>query len=159
MFLHERHLTLSRKKSRIGSIEKPFHFLGIDYPGTQLPEDTTVDAEDLYENAHKATLLGGVSTLIDQSTSEETPIFPHARTIRKAREQVKVMVATGFLPKKIMAYLKNWALWWVKATAKTWDYQTLLSQFIESCWQPSLATFASKLLAQHQTTLLRKTIS
>src|SRR5579872_3297723 len=55
-----------------------------------------------------------------------------SRTIRKAREQVKAMVATGFLPKKIMAYLKNWALWWVKTTAKTWDYQVLLSQFIES---------------------------
>ncbi len=60
--LYERHLTLSRKKSRIGSIEKPFHFLGIDYPGTQPLEDTTVVLED----------------------------FPHARTIRKAREQVKV---------------------------------------------------------------------
>jgi retron-type reverse transcriptase len=33
--LHERQLKLSRKKSRIGSIEKGFHFLGIHYPGTQ----------------------------------------------------------------------------------------------------------------------------
>lgn len=57
--LHERHLTLSRKKSRIGSIEKPFHFLGIDYSGTQTPEDTAVESEDLDENAHKATQLGG----------------------------------------------------------------------------------------------------
>ena len=57
--LHERHLTLSRKKSRIGSIEKSFHFLGIDYPGTQPPEDTTVESEALYENAHKTNLLGG----------------------------------------------------------------------------------------------------
>ena len=38
--LHERHLKLSRKKSRIGSISKGFHFLGIDYPGTQ-PQDYT----------------------------------------------------------------------------------------------------------------------
>ena len=38
--LQERHLTLSRKKSRIGSIESGFHFLGIYYPPTQ-PEDYT----------------------------------------------------------------------------------------------------------------------
>lgn len=57
--LHERHLTLSRKKSRIGSIEKSFHFLGIDYPGTQPLEDTTVKSDDLHENAHKTNLLGG----------------------------------------------------------------------------------------------------
>lgn len=38
--LNERKLKLSRKKSRIGSISKGFHFLGIDYPGTQ-PQDYT----------------------------------------------------------------------------------------------------------------------
>lgn len=38
--LHERQLKLSRKKSRIGLINKGFHFLGIDYPGTQ-PQDYT----------------------------------------------------------------------------------------------------------------------
>lgn len=42
--LAERKLTLSRKKSRMGDITKPFHFLGIDYPGTQ-PLDNT-NAED-----------------------------------------------------------------------------------------------------------------
>jgi hypothetical protein len=107
----------------------------------------------LHEDVQEATLLGG--SLFEQSKPDEMPIFPHARTIRKAREQVRAMVAAGFLPKKIMAYLKNWALWWVKATAKTWDYQELLSKFIESCWQPSLAIFAKELLTQHQTTLLR----
>jgi RNA-directed DNA polymerase len=38
--LHERHLHLSRKKTRIGSIQAGFHFLGIDYPKTQ-PLDNT----------------------------------------------------------------------------------------------------------------------
>lgn len=38
--LQERRLRLSRKKTRIGSIDKSFHFLGIDYPGTQ-PQDRT----------------------------------------------------------------------------------------------------------------------
>jgi retron-type reverse transcriptase len=38
--LRERRLTLSRKKSRIGCIKKGFHFLGINYLGTQ-PRDNT----------------------------------------------------------------------------------------------------------------------
>lgn len=40
--LHERQLKLSRKKSRIGLISKGFHFLGIDYLGTQPRDDTKV---------------------------------------------------------------------------------------------------------------------
>jgi RNA-directed DNA polymerase len=40
--LHERKLKLSRKKSRIGCISKGFHFLGINYPGTQTQDDTKV---------------------------------------------------------------------------------------------------------------------
>ena len=40
--LHERHLSLSRKKSRMGRINEGFHFLGIDYPGTQTRDRTNV---------------------------------------------------------------------------------------------------------------------
>jgi retron-type reverse transcriptase len=40
--LHERRLSLSRKKTRIGCIEKGFHFLGIHYPGTQTQDNTNV---------------------------------------------------------------------------------------------------------------------
>ena len=40
--LHERQLKLSRKKSRMGSIDNGFHFLGIDYPGTRPQDNTTV---------------------------------------------------------------------------------------------------------------------
>jgi RNA-directed DNA polymerase len=39
--LHERRLTLSRKKSRMGHISNGFHFLGIDYPGTRTRESNT----------------------------------------------------------------------------------------------------------------------
>jgi RNA-directed DNA polymerase len=42
--LAERHLKLSRKKSRIGLINKGFHFLGINYPGTQ-PQDHTKEVQ------------------------------------------------------------------------------------------------------------------
>lgn len=40
--LRERRLNLSRKKTRIGSIEKGFHFLGIHYLGTQTRDNTDV---------------------------------------------------------------------------------------------------------------------
>ncbi|MGQ3892783.1 reverse transcriptase domain-containing protein [Legionella sp. CNM-4043-24] len=40
--LKERGLRLSTKKTRIGHIDKGFHFLGIHYPGTQLRDNTTV---------------------------------------------------------------------------------------------------------------------
>ena len=40
--LGERRLRLSGKKTRIGHINKGFHFLGIDYPGTQTWDNITV---------------------------------------------------------------------------------------------------------------------
>jgi hypothetical protein len=33
--LHERRLSLSKRKTRIGTIDAGFHFLGINYPPTQ----------------------------------------------------------------------------------------------------------------------------
>lgn len=39
--LQERHLRLSSKKTRIGSIDKAFHFLGINYSGPQSWDGTT----------------------------------------------------------------------------------------------------------------------
>ncbi len=63
--LHERRLTLSRKKTRIGSIEKGFHFLGIHYPGTQTQDNTNV-AQEIDKTAipvniaqYKSSLSGG----------------------------------------------------------------------------------------------------
>ena len=47
--LHERKLKLSRKKSRIGCISKGFHFLGIDYPGTQ-PQSNIKAAQAVNDN-------------------------------------------------------------------------------------------------------------
>ena len=40
--LHERRLTLSRKKSRMGTIESGFHFLGVQYSLTQMENNTRV---------------------------------------------------------------------------------------------------------------------
>ena len=40
--LKEKRLCLSRKKTRIGHIKTGFHFLGINYPGTQTSDNTDV---------------------------------------------------------------------------------------------------------------------
>lgn len=83
--------------------------------------------------------------------------MPHARTLRKAREQVKIMVVTGFSTLEIKKYLKHWAEWWVKS-AETWDVETLLSWFIKTCWRGSIATYAKDLYQQNRTTLLHRTV-
>lgn len=65
--LHERRLRLSRKKTRIGSIDKGFHFLGIHYLGTQTSDNTNVtQATDRsvipVNTAHFLASLGGGKT-------------------------------------------------------------------------------------------------
>ena len=62
--LHDRRLSLSRKKTRIGRIDVGFHFLGIHYPGTQTQDNTNVtqanDRSVIQLNAaHNLTSLGG----------------------------------------------------------------------------------------------------
>ena len=58
--LQERKLRLSGKKTRIGSIDKGFHFLGIQYPETQPLDNTTVT---------QTALVASNKVLSDQSLS------------------------------------------------------------------------------------------
>lgn len=71
-------------------------------------------------------------------------IVPHARTLRKAREQVKYMVIDEVSPRRIRNYLHRWVCWWVNAT-NTWKYQELLQCFLEVCWHESVAAIAASL--------------
>jgi hypothetical protein len=61
--LHERHLSLSRKKSRMGCINGGFHFLGIDYLPTRMEDNTNVthanDAIISSNNVHYLDEYGG----------------------------------------------------------------------------------------------------
>jgi hypothetical protein len=73
-------------------------------------------------------------------------IVPHARTLRKAREQVKLMVADGNSTQQIRNYLRLWSMWWVQ-TSEIWDYQTLLTWLLQSCWKNNPArNYAAGLL-------------
>lgn len=60
---------------------------------------------------------GGVESLSIQQTqasSRTVHFIPHARTLRKAREQVKMMVADGASLYQIRNYLSRWLYWWLK---------------------------------------------
>ena len=72
---------------------------------------------------------------------EPTRIVPHPRTIRKAREQVKVMVKDGVSLRKISRYLYRFVTWWV-TTSIIWTHEEMLDSFIRSCWDPAMARMA-----------------
>src|SRR3990167_4625608 len=84
---------------------------------------------------------GGEKIIINQS-QDILRIVPHARTLRKAREQVKWMVADGVSRPKIKRYLIRWLCWWVR-TSNTWKHKDLSCQFIASCWTPTAAENAT----------------
>ncbi len=44
------------------------------------------------------------------------------------------MVADGNSTRQIRNYLRLWSMWWVQ-TSETWDHKTLLTWFLQSCWE------------------------
>ena len=68
-------------------------------------------------------------------------IVPHPRTLRKAREQVKLMVLDGLSAQRIRNYLHRWVAWWAM-TSNTWQYQELLQWFLNVCWQEQVTAYA-----------------
>ena len=76
-------------------------------------------------------------------------MVPHARTLRKAREQVKVMVADDVALKRIKAYLNQWLRWW-QQTSSSWTYTEISHAYIQSCWDPKAATIAAAAFQQQQ---------
>lgn len=147
--LHERGLSLSRKKSRIGCVSQGFHFLGVYYPPTQTADNTEVthanDNSILPTSNDYNLVSGGGKTTLNDQMHEPTRIVPHPRTIRKAREQVKAMVNDGISTQKISRYLHRFVLWWVKAS-QIWTYEELIDAFIQSCFEPLIAKPAYSLL-------------
>lgn len=62
---------------------------------------------------------------------------PHARTLRNAREQVRVMIYYGISTQHIRHYLSSWARWWT-LTIESWSYPEILARLIDSCWDTNL---------------------
>ena len=72
-------------------------------------------------------------------------LIPHTRTLRKAREQIKCMVADGSSTQEIRIYLSRWLQWWTK-TNDTWTRSDLTQQFFEACWDKQIRAIASSYL-------------
>ena len=68
-------------------------------------------------------------------------MVPHARTLRKARTQIQLMVADQFSTAKIKNYLRRWTQWWAK-TVESWSYHELLQRFLDVCWDATAAIYA-----------------
>jgi RNA-directed DNA polymerase len=144
--LHERHLDLSRKKSRMGCISEGFHFLGIDYLPTRTEDNIHVihanDRSIAPHAEHYLSVNGGGVAISEHQQHEAMRIAPHPRTLRKAREQVKHRVIDEVSPRRIRSYLHRWVAWW-QNTSNTWQYQELLQQFIDVCWNKHVAAYAA----------------
>ena len=96
--------------------------------------------------------MGGGRPISEHQSQEPLRIVPHARTLRKARENVKGMVADCVSHKKTRNYLHHFVNWWVK-TVDSWTYETLLESFIQSCWTRPPAAIAELLLQRRITEL------
>ncbi len=146
--LKERHLTLSRKKSKMGSLHSGFHFLGVNYLGTQ-PQDINrvAPSNDGQFNSveNSLTFRGGGRTRTEHQENGSLCIVPHCRTLRNARIQVQAMICAGFSAHSIRTYLHQWATWW-QNTASFWTVEELLNLFIKECWTLPLAAIAAGLL-------------
>jgi 23S rRNA C2498 (ribose-2'-O)-methylase RlmM len=91
--------------------------------------------------------MGG-ETVSEHQQHEQIRMIPHARTLRKARENIRWMVADQVSPAKIKRYFSRWLQWWVRTTI-TWDCQKLLRWFMEACWSATLNTYALALLLRY----------
>lgn len=103
--LQERRLTLSRKKSRMGTIKHGFHFLGVHYLPTQ-PEDHTIQQHDSFNlkvQPRRAQLLSdrrGVSSFQAQSLRLLCNCFLMRGHCVKHASKSNAWSPMGYLPKR-----------------------------------------------------------
>lgn len=63
-------------------------------------------------------------------------MVPHARTLRKARDNIGLMVIDGVSLRRVMKYLCHWCSWWRRTVASDWSIEELLQWLLDSCWRP-----------------------
>lgn len=95
--LQECFCCLAHRKTRYGQIEAGFHFLGISYAPTQPAHSTNepIRSEEQISSPTKesaSTDMSGEGKSVTYKSCVPFRITPHARTLRRAREQVKCMV-------------------------------------------------------------------
>ncbi len=66
--------------------------------------------------------------------------------MRKAREQIKVMVKDGVSLRKISLYLHRWGHWWVRTSGMIWGYVEMLRWFLAASWDFGTSAIACQRL-------------
>lgn len=89
--------------------------------------------------------MGGGKPVLHHQSHVPLRMIPHARTLRKARENVKWMVVDQVSPAKIKNYLHRWVTWWRATTSENWHYLEILRQFVDVCWDKTAAIYATVL--------------
>src|SRR3990167_11307716 len=89
--------------------------------------------------------MGGGKSLNNQSSQAAMRLVPHARTLRKARIQVQLMVTDGDSHQHIKRYLNHFFRWWTK-TVDNWKVEELMIQFLRVCWDARVAAYVASLL-------------
>ena len=123
--LNKKQLCLSKKKTKMGALDKGFHFLGVNYLGTQTSD---IPIKPSAVDGHKR----------QQQPNVLTPV-PHPRTLRKTREHVKALVDDGLSFQKIRCYLTRWARWWAQK-AGLWSIADLLIAYVTYCWDKNVSS-------------------
>ena len=90
---------------------------------------------------HNLCDTGGVRPISNNQSHAPIRIVPHPRTLRKARTQVQLMVATGFSTRRIRSYLHRFVLWWVNTT-RIWNYDELIKWFVDASFDINPKAFA-----------------
>lgn len=93
-----------------------------------------------------ALIFGGYKNA-DTGIALREPLY--ARTLRKAREQVKCMVADGLSARQIRNYLARWSQWWQNTTT-IWSTNKLIQWFCKACWDLTPAVYTAGLLLRRQ---------
>jgi hypothetical protein len=77
-------LQLSPHKSKMGRLKEGFHFLGVNFEVTRIP----------------------------QSKTQVATVNLHSRSCRRALDKVQAMRKDAVNPAHIQSYLSRWATWW-----------------------------------------------
>ena len=103
----------------------------------QESDNQKLDEAILSSSDHDLLKINGFGTQPQNHTIEIMRNIPHPRTLRNAREQVRVMIYHGISTQHIRHYLSSWARWWT-LTIESWNYSEILLRLIESCWDTNL---------------------
>jgi hypothetical protein len=95
--LRKLRLSISPHKTRMGTLKKGFHFLGVNFEVSQNPQRETQDVA----------------------------VNVHPRTSRRALDKVVAMKNNAVHPTHIQRYLVHWASWWQNVTGLQFYYLIL----------------------------------